>query len=123
MFIGGTLIVFDSVFVSMGFGPFKTFAGKALEPNAYSALGAAGISSVQAYFMLIAAVGVLIGSGSAYKLQRAKINGNMVEYQRIMNSFIPQNIMMGVIVGVFLLFLAKPLIYVGSGAQSMYASN
>ena len=91
--------------------------------NAYAALGAAGISSVQPYFLLIAATGVLVGAGSAAKMSKAKARGDHEAYQKAMNSFLPQNIFFGTIVGLTLFMFAKPLIYLGSGAQSFYAQN
>jgi Na+-driven multidrug efflux pump len=63
-----------------------------MSSNAYSALGAAGISSVQPYFLLIVATGVLVGAGSAAKMSKAKARGDMVAYQKAMDSFLPQNI-------------------------------
>jgi Na+-driven multidrug efflux pump len=95
MVIGGTLVVFDSMFVSMGFGPWApfTFTGELnMSANAYASLGAAGISSVQPYFLLISATGVLVGAGSAMKMSKAKARGDDAAYQKAMNSFLPQNV-------------------------------
>ena len=63
-----------------------------MSSNAYAAIGAAGISSVQPYFMLIAATGVLVGAGSAAKMSKAKARGDMEAYQKAMNSFLPMNV-------------------------------
>lgn len=125
MLLGGTLVVFDSMFVSLGFGPWGMFSetGLNLSGNAYSALGSGAIATVQPYFLLIAATGIMIGSGTALKMGKAKASGDLNEYQRLLNSFVPKTIMAGVGLGLVLILFAKPLIYLGSGAQSTYMEN
>jgi Na+-driven multidrug efflux pump len=98
-------------------------ASPSFSGNSYSALGAAGLASVQPYFLLIAALGIMVGGGTALKMTKAKASGNMDEYHRILNSYIPQNVYFGTVIAIVLFVFAKPLVYMGSGFQSAYAQN
>lgn len=126
MVLGGTLVVFDSMFISMGFGPWRMFnnIGLNTSSNAYSALGAAGIASVQPYFLLIAAIGVMVGAGTAMKMTKAKAqNEGPLRYQKLLDSYIPKTIFIGLGMTIFIFIFSKGLIFIGSGGQKTYIEN
>ena len=123
--IGGTFIVFDTIFVSHGFHP-GSIANDGIwywSNSNYASNGAAGLSYVMPYTLMMIAIAAMIGGGLSYKITELKVGKDSKNQKRAMNSHLPIAIIYGTFIMIFILIFGKVLIWAGSGFQQSYIEN
>ncbi len=128
--IGGTFVVFDTMFVSHGFhagtiandGIWYWVSGSS-EQASYASNGATGLSYVMPYTLIMVASALMIGGGLARVITNAKAKSDKSLEKQGINSHFVIAFYVGIAITIFVLIFSKVLIWMGSGFQKEFLNN
>ncbi len=128
--IGGTFVVFDTMFVSHGFhaGGISNdgvwyWVSRTSDLASYASNGATGLSYVMPYTLIMVASALMIGGGLARVITNAKAKKDKEGEKRGINSHFAISIYVGLVITIFILIFSKVLIWMGSGFQKTFLDN